>query len=425
MNEAKKIVFESTASDLPGTMLVPGHSIFEIGVDVSNAVLDPQIAQVTPPAIFGDCMWPSIDASGKRIPMVCTGDPLLNGTVGNRVFVLDRQQNTLYQITGAGDVQGSPQSNLGQWFVAFATTSDLTGAGVCGYQIYIVDFTTGKWAAATQLGQLPPDAARAEPALDDRASHVRVQGVDGSPRPRAGSPHSRATARRPARLVDDGRIGLNIGAPDEFTGEAPITVSKKRVQFPPTYIPGIGAVCIEPTGDGQGMIDCTGSAPGADITLTQDHNIDDTDFVCQSGCRETMSCVGMLNGPHQSDCPRCDQGTATCNSGPLLGHVCDPGQQLPELRHLQRRPLSDHLHRGRVRRRRSLHRSRRRLPGRLRLHERQGSRPATAGRSPRTAACTSPAALRVTIPVARVGLARSRGRTTSSARAIRASSTRT
>jgi hypothetical protein len=325
VGEAKKIVFESTATDLPGTMQVPGRSIFEIGIDIANSVLDPAIAQVTPPAIFGDCMWPTIDASGKRIPMVCTGDPLLNGTTGNRVFVLDRQQNILYQITGAGDVQGTPQSNLGQWFVAFSTTSDLTGAGVCGYQIYIVDYTVGKWAAATQLGQLPPDAAGQNPrstiglrsfefkesTLTTAASDITAFTSDGSVL---------------GAMVDDGRIGLNIGAPDEFTGEAPITIAKNRVDFPPVYIPGIGAVCLKATADGQGKLDCTGNAIGGDLTIAQDHNIDDTDFHCLTGCREDTSCEGMLVGPHQTPCPRC---TGTCDSGPIAGQVCDPDSDCP------------------------------------------------------------------------------------------------
>jgi hypothetical protein len=328
VGEAKKIVFESEASNLPGTMQVPGRSIFEIGIDVSNAVLDPLIAQVTPPAIFGDCMWPSIDASGKRIPMVCTGDPLLNGTIGNRLFVLDRQQNVLYQITGAGDVQGTPQSNLGQWFVAFATTSDLTGAGVCGYQIYIIDYYTGRWAAATQLGQLPPDAIGQSPR-----STIGLRTFEFRPTTPT-TPASQITAftslgSAAGAIVEDGRIGLNIGAPDEFTGEAGITVAPERVQFPPTYIPGIGAVCIEPTGPGQGMIDCTGNAPGADVVVAQDHNMDAADFYCETGCRENMSCEGMLTGPHLSDCPRCDAGTSTCNSGPSIGQICDPDSDCP------------------------------------------------------------------------------------------------
>jgi hypothetical protein len=327
VGESKKIVFESEASNLPGSMQVPGLSIFEIGIDVSNAVLDPAIAQVTPPAIFGDCMAPSIDASGKRIPMICTGDPLLNGTTGNRLFILDRQQNTLYQITGTGDVQGTPQSSLGQWFVAFATTSDLTGAGVCGYQLYIIDYFTGRWAAATQLGQLPPDVIGQSPrsTIGLRTFEFKESGT--TPASRIASITSDGEIVGP--MVDDGRIGLNIGAPDEFTGEAPIAVQKSRVQFPPTIIPGIGAVCIVPASDGQGLLDCTGNAPGLDVTLAQDHNIDDTDYVCQTGCREDQSCPGMLNGTHQSDCPRCDEGTATCDSGAAAGQVCDPGSDCP------------------------------------------------------------------------------------------------
>ena len=328
VGEAKKIVFESDATNLPGTMQVPGHSIFEIGIDVSNAVIDPAIVQVTPPAIMGECRWPTIDASGRRIPMVCTGDPLLNGTTGNRLFILDRQQNILYQITGTGDVQGIPQANLGQWFVAFATTADLTGAGVCGYQLYIVDYTTGKWAAATQLGVLPPDAAGQNPR-----STIGLRTFEFKPSTPL-VPASQITAftsdgSAAGAMIDDGRIGLNIGAPDEFTGEAPIVVSQSRVQFPPTFIPGVGHLCISAVADGQGSVDCNGGSPGADLLLAQDHNIDDTDFLCQTGCRENTSCPGMLTGPHQSLCPRCDPALATCNSGASAGQACDPDSSCP------------------------------------------------------------------------------------------------
>jgi hypothetical protein len=121
----------------------------------------------------------------------------------------------------------------------------------------------------------------------------------------------------------------STSAPDEFTGVAPISVSKARAQFPPTFVPGIGTLCIEASDDGQGSIDCNGGDTGADLLLAQDHNIDDTDFVCNTGCRENMSCVGMLQGTHQSLCPRCDQGTGMCNAGAASGQVCDPDSNCP------------------------------------------------------------------------------------------------
>src|SRR5262249_21739536 len=153
--------------------------------------------------------------------------------------ILDRQQNVLYQITGAGDVQGFPQSNMGQWFVAFATTSDLTGAGVCGYQIYIVDFTTGKWGAVTQLGQLPPDRLGQSPRSTSGLRPLEFKDST-PPAPARAITVFPADGRALGAMVDDGRIGLNVGAPDEFTGAAPISVSKSRVQFPPVLVPGIG-----------------------------------------------------------------------------------------------------------------------------------------------------------------------------------------
>ncbi len=329
----KVIVFDSVATDLPGTALSPGRQIYEVTLDSATGAPSPNISQITSQPIFGDCQAPRLDPTGNRLGFICTGDPLLNTTIGNRMFILDRPSTTLYQLTGAGDVQPPFSQNLGQWFAAISTTSDLTGNGVCGYQLYVIDYSPGKWAAATAIGQLPPDVLGSglnsviglrtfeflagDATATTTGSQVAVATTDGV-----------VTAGIVPTPTQPGRIGLNIGAPDEFTGEANITVDANRFKFPPTVVPGIGALCIEASAPGQGTIDCTGGKTGGDVDVSQDHNTDDADFYCQNGCRENAPCPTLLGGPHLSDCPRCS-AAAACTGGALDGQVCDPDSECP------------------------------------------------------------------------------------------------
>jgi hypothetical protein len=153
------IVFESEATDLPGASGVPGPQVYASGTAVGDL---PPIVRLTPPAVAG-CSPPSagvatvpaLDPSGGRIAFVSTGDLLCNGTSGRRVFLLDIKRPTLYQITGRGDVEGPIGASLGRWFLTFATTDDVTGSGVCGHQLHVVDYFKGHWAAATAVNTIP------------------------------------------------------------------------------------------------------------------------------------------------------------------------------------------------------------------------------------------------------------------------------
>ncbi|HXJ33995.1 MAG TPA: hypothetical protein VMS22_08120 [Candidatus Eisenbacteria bacterium] len=150
----RAVVFDSLATDLPGTSGEPGRQVYRI------AVTDPQspiVEHVTATSLFGNCSDPALDPDGTRVAFVCDGDPLQNATAGARLFVLDQTTTVLYQITGLGTVTGRPAGNLGQWFVAFATSSDLTATGACTTQIHVVDYFAGHWAAASLLGQFPAD----------------------------------------------------------------------------------------------------------------------------------------------------------------------------------------------------------------------------------------------------------------------------
>ena len=115
-----------------------------------------------------DCI---VHAERRRVGtaplVVSTGDLLCNGTTGARLFILDMKlvPPTLYQITGRGDVAGSVSGSLGLWFVSFTTTDDVTGAGVCGSQLHVVDFFLGHFGAATTNGQVPLEPPPANPDL--------------------------------------------------------------------------------------------------------------------------------------------------------------------------------------------------------------------------------------------------------------------
>jgi hypothetical protein len=164
------IAFDSQATNLPGTAGGPGTQVYvgtTSGGDLPSLVqLTPtSIAGCTPPTA-GDASYPAIDAFGRRIAFVSTGDALCNGTTGSRAFVLDpkRVPFALFQLTGHGDVQGPVGMSFGHWFVTLSATDDLTGAGVCGHQLQVIDFLTGHWTAATTPGTTPLEPSAGNPA---------------------------------------------------------------------------------------------------------------------------------------------------------------------------------------------------------------------------------------------------------------------
>jgi hypothetical protein len=169
------ILFDSTATNLPGTAGGPGRQAYAGSVDLGDL---PTLVQLTPvavpgctPANPGESSHPTIDPTGRRIAFVSTGDLLCNGTTGRRAFVTDmrRAPATLYQMTGRGDVEGPLGTFLGLWFLTLSTTDDLTGQGVCGHQLQVIDYFTGRWAPATAPGQIPlePPAGNPDAGCDD------------------------------------------------------------------------------------------------------------------------------------------------------------------------------------------------------------------------------------------------------------------
>ena len=249
----------------------------------------------------------------------------------------------LYQITGAGDVQGTPQSNMGQWFVAFATTSDLTGAGVCGYQIYIVDFTIGKWGAVTQLGQLPPDALGQSPRSTiglrtfefkestptTPASAITVFTTDGSALG-AMVDDDDASASTSARLTSSpGRADQRLEGPravpaDVRAGHRHPSASKRATTR-------------------QGSIDCNGGDTGADRCRSRRTTTSTTPTSSATrAAARTCRASACSRERTRASARAATKATGMCNAGAASGAGVRPRQQLPELRHLQRRLLSHH-----------------------------------------------------------------------------------
>jgi hypothetical protein len=153
-NAPKAVVFESEATDLPGTSGAPGRNVYEAAITDPPTPLS---CSSSPRTRSSGIAGARADDSGTRFLFVCTGDPLQNLTVGGRLFVFDSSTTTLYQLTGLGAVSGRPAGNVGQWFATVATSSDLTGAGTCTTQLHVLDYFAGRWDAATQLGQYPED----------------------------------------------------------------------------------------------------------------------------------------------------------------------------------------------------------------------------------------------------------------------------
>ena len=237
--------------------------------------------------VFGNCTHPVVDPSGSRLGFTCDGDPLRNGSTGNQAFALTRQNAQLYQITGAGEVVGPISNSIGQWFMTLATTSDLTQGGSCGTQLYVVDFTAGKWVAATGLGQLPPDVIPQGPTTRIGQRNFSILpggaaagGSDTAVTTRDGTTTTPvATTKSP---IDQGNISMIIGAPDPFLFEATIDILQNRIKLPPVRTP-FGAVCITPTGAGVGDLDCDGGKEGGDYVIAKDHFTDDSDPTVRAG----------------------------------------------------------------------------------------------------------------------------------------------
>jgi hypothetical protein len=304
--DSKLITFESDATNLVG---IPGGTQIYMSspIDVAPVTL----RQLTYQSRFGDCTDPAFDPGGNRVGFLCSGDPFENGTTGRRLFILDTDQLRLFQLTGAGDVEPPLTLNVGRWFATLSTTSDLTGNGSCGYQLYLIDYFVdepGHWMAATSIGELPPDVV-STPGGTNPGNLIGKQTMDFLPGDAvAGSQLAITTSDGVVRagIQGVGRMVLIGGAPAEFTNLASVRVPAADLIIPPIDVPGIGKVCLKPRADGGGFIDCAGGNATGHLLVSQDHNTQlpgpDNDPACALGCREGSACQTALVGPHTDVC---------------------------------------------------------------------------------------------------------------------------
>ena len=277
------IAFDSSATNLPGTPGTVGTSVF-MSSPLAGATQPPAFRQLTFPNTFGACSSSMIGAGSlaDHIGFICTGDPLRNGTIGNRVFIFELSTLTLMQITGTGDVQPPIGGNIGNWFVTMSTTSPLGSRGGCGYQLSVLDYLGDlqpghdtKWVPATQPGQLPPDVVPASGGGSTGSTLIgkrnfNVLRSDGV----AGSQASIATRDGASNvpLVAAGILPLVIGGADGFAHQASIHIPRDQILLPPIAVGGNLMICLRATADGDGLIDCDGGEGGGDLRVTQYQN---------------------------------------------------------------------------------------------------------------------------------------------------------
>ncbi len=304
------VVFESTATDLQGS---DGDGTPQVYMAPTGEGNLPILAALTNRADYGDCHGPALDITGTHVAFVCTGDPLENGTTGNRIFSIDLAADPadpttprLYQLTGRGDPQGRLRHNVGQWFATFVDRVDRTASGACDYQLQMIDYYPGRWNAATQKGSLPPDLLPPNPFPTPESNVIGARTFAFAPGDAAGGSQLRVSSQSGSEAggpIGRGQVGISIG-PQAIDGVAPIQVPSlaTSTSLPPIPVTGLGTICLALTGDGSGTIDCDGGTVGGDIETQQDHDIGDVNPGCVAGCFERGACQGPLPGPHRGAC---------------------------------------------------------------------------------------------------------------------------
>ena len=304
------VVFESTATDLAGSDGDGTSQIFGAPTGGGNF---PPLSIFTNRAQFGDCNRPVLDITGSHLAFVCTGDPLENGTTGNRMFAIDMSADPsnpatpqLYQLTGRGDPQGLLRHNVGQWFLTFVDRVDRTGSGACDYQLQILDYYPGHWNAATKKGALPPDLLPPDNFPSVESNQIGARAYPFLPGDAFdGSRLTVSSRNAPVQTgtIGRGQLGLSV-LPLSVDGVASVAVGSLTTlsSIPPINVTGLGTICLALTEDGTGTLACNGGQPGGDLITEQDHDVGDVNPGCVGGCFERGSCQGPLPGPHKGTC---------------------------------------------------------------------------------------------------------------------------
>ena len=228
------VFFDSEATNLPGTSAGPGTQIYAVSSRDGDL---PVVFQYTYGP--GNAMYPAVEPNGNRVLFVSDGDLLRNDTSGWRLFSLDfsNAANVLFQITGRGTVSGPIGASFGTWFATIATTDDCAGTGVCGQQLYVLNYNTDHYyepgharTAATALGSAPlePPPGNANTSCDDGNPCSADACRDGTSCVHAARPDGTACATGTlctgVPVCDDGRCvargGLDCDDADPCTADA-------------------------------------------------------------------------------------------------------------------------------------------------------------------------------------------------------------
>jgi hypothetical protein len=298
------IAFDSSATDLPGTANGPGTQVYVSSFVDDPAAPDPTLERLTD-GTHGDCTRPAVNPSGDHVLFVCTGDAQEQTQFGDRAYYWDEQSGTIIRVESSFDLQGPIAANLGQWFLTVSAPSERMGTGGCGYQLHVVDYFVNQPGSGSNVIGLRN--FQLEPGVGPTGSQLLLTTTAGTT----------ATA-----LAGQGRLGLDVAAPDVFTGEATIRVPATAVRIPPVPIAGVGTLCATAAADGTGVIDCDGGEDGGELLIGQDHTTDLVDPACNLGCREDDVACGTsaLPGPHRAQCPVCFLGH--CAGGIFDGASC-------------------------------------------------------------------------------------------------------
>lgn len=301
----------------------------------------------------GDSIKPNIDVTRRYVSFQSNADPLGNGSTGWQVFVLDLETKELKQITNAPSGESTePSLGFNADYLAFVSTSDLLENGSHQRNLFLYDLRTKTTYQFTKdsadLGN-PTDthhplATGGTIFFFDTAADLLHVGngyrqvyslnvfnwLPGANlgfhdfKIKAGTADGGSKARistSSAETVfdlDAGELAIAFGA-RSVESEAALEVAQDDISLPPIPMPHFGALCIEATGDGTGMIDCDGGHEDVNVSSIQDHATDDEDQFCTLGCREGETCQGPLPGPNFRACDYC---VKTCKNGPNGGLVC-------------------------------------------------------------------------------------------------------
>src|SRR5262249_15544541 len=267
------------------------------------------------------------------IMFLSTGALAGGGVGAPQVMLYDLIDEALYQVTNSGSA-GNPIATRDTIFF-FDSDGDPLGLGLTGRHVYALNVFT----------QLPPRALgptkmQLLPGKEVSPGSGRMGGSSVRITTASTFNADPAFTRMEFPIRSAGEIDMTILG--RTTGDKEGRIGVSKVIIPPIPVPSFGAICLQQTGRGEGVIDCDGDATEAqpdalDYRTLQDHvtNLPSPteskaeDPFCQFGCREGSECPGPLQAPPGVQCYRCKAQPGVCAEGPRVGQACEFDTQCP------------------------------------------------------------------------------------------------